>query len=144
MRDTTMDLARLLRDRVIEEGIASVNRLETQEHKKRGCLEGFRIAGELEIPEGFTDTITERRRVQQQMFFDQVDPETYWEHTCCTAQIEFVWERLRIVLGQGSEMVSGNAVVQIHRILGDEVKALADADAARGPVRQAGGLVREG
>lgn len=110
-----------LRERIIEEGIASVHRLETQPHKIRGCLAGFEIARTLPI-EAFEETIANRERQRMEIYrgasSSTADVETYWEYTCATAQIQHVWERLRIVLGKGSDRVSGNAYMHVARLLG--------------------------
>lgn len=107
----------VLRDKIIQRGIASVHKREDRPERIRGCLEGFRIVATLETPADFTRVLLDRQAIEHTMHWvDRVSPAEYWEYRCATAQVEHVWERLRIVWGIG-ERVSGMAIVQLSEIM---------------------------
>lgn len=109
---------RELRDQIITEAIASVHKWETRPEKIRGCLQGLEICRTLDTPEDYQAALSTRYDVEDEMRSDRVPIDQYWEYRCATAQIEFVWERLRILWGLGPSMISGNAVLQLHRLIG--------------------------
>jgi hypothetical protein len=127
-----------IRRRIIDEGIASVHATETLPHKIRGCLAGFEIARTLPLV-AFEDTLAARRRQEIELYraddpsLRRTDPvaherqvEAYWEYICCTAQIDHVWQRLRLLVGPLPAMISGNAALHVGRLLG-EIAEVADA-----------------
>lgn len=108
-----------LRDRIIADARTAVDTREAKapEHKRRGYYAGLDLAGTLSTAEEFQAVLKERHAREQQMRCDGIKYEEYWEHRCCTAEVEFVWERLRIVWGIG-ETFSGNAYLQLGRYAG--------------------------
>lgn len=108
-----------LRDRIIADARLAVDRRERDapEHKRRGYYAGLDLAATLSTPEEFQAVLKERHAKEAQMRFEGINYEEYWEHRCCTAEVEFVWERLRLVWNIGDNF-SGNAYLQLARYAG--------------------------
>jgi hypothetical protein len=107
-----------LRDEVIRRGIESANKNETREYRKRGCLAGFELCRTLETPEQFTNILTERLTNERELIQKQVPTAEYWEYRCATVQIEFVFERLKILWNLFPQ--SARAGVQVVGIVRDQ------------------------
>lgn len=117
------------RDRVIENGIASVHQYEKEEHRKRGCLHGFDVCKTLVTPKDFEDELTERAReeldiIRERERHQSTDSEVhkYWEYRCATSQIEHVYERMKVAWHYSHmhhfDSLSSRAVMQYAKIVG--------------------------
>ena len=110
------------RDRVIELARASVERLETRSYRKRGCLRGLEIAASILNAEQFLREIKERDDMEQTMRILVRDGEftlqEYWEFHCATAQVKFVYERMKPAYGCPGPL-SLSALVAYREITGN-------------------------
>lgn len=115
------------RDEVIRRGIASVEQHETREHRRRGCLVGFALARRLdaENPNEWDVALTERRARENELCGgdqSQAAVENYWEYHCATAQVEHVYERLKVAWDvngvRPAPTVSARAAMQYAEIVG--------------------------
>lgn len=108
-----MKTAKELRDRLIEDGIRSVERHETRPWR-RGGVAGFEICRGLETPEEFVEMLELLHRRGLIMRLGPV--EEYWEYRSATAQVEFVFERLDVAWGVGP-VFSARAILHVGRLL---------------------------
>ena len=114
-----------IRDRVIEEGIASAMASETDK-KLAGALEGFEIARSLNTRDDFQEVLHTRRNAEQRMMFEFYSAagedkermiKEYWKHRYATLQVEFVLDRMLVAgWADEGELVSANAVMHVARI----------------------------
>ena len=102
---------------IINAGVASVEQHEHRPSRYRGCLRGFRIAKTLTTPQEFITIIDRRHQAERRLSSAHADPERYWEYRCATAQIEFVWERMKIAWNLPKPW-SGRAFIQYATIVG--------------------------
>ena len=102
--------------RVIELGIQSV---ETHEkgNRRRGALLGFEICRSLMTPEDFEDVLRERQNLEIQQRSARMNVAEFWEFRAATAQIEHVWERMKIAW-KLSGPYSARAMMQYASIVG--------------------------
>jgi hypothetical protein len=105
-----------LRDRIVEDGIKSVHANEKRPEKIRGCLAGFELISKMNTPAEITSALASRRMAEDTMFRDKIDPESWWEYRCCTAQLEYAFEIIKV--GLGAQVLSGNAVMRYAAIVG--------------------------
>ena len=87
------------RDRLIEDARASVNRLETREHRRRGCLRGLQICSALIDATDFSSEISLRHEMERELACcvnedGKVTVREYWEFRCATAVIEMVYKKM--------------------------------------------------
>ncbi len=108
-----------LRDRLIEDGLASVNEHETKPERIRGGIAGFEICRRLQSPGDFTMLLQERHAHEIDML-DDTEPEAYWEYRYATLQIEYVWERLKAAWGIGNTF-STRAILHVNRLYNERV-----------------------
>ena len=132
------------KERLIVDGIASVEKNETRPERIRGGLAGFELCRNLNSMWDFqeelerrhkheTDMISLRSLSQErraEMAAEGIDvPQgsqsgtvgEYWEYRYATAQIEYVYERLLVVwsqLGLYSGSLSARAVLRTAEIIG--------------------------
>lgn len=102
------------RDRIIEDGIASVEKTE-KGAKKKGGLKGFAIARACSTAADFQRQLQARHLAETKMIGSEPDVDAYWEHRYATLQIEFVYDRMRIAWGING-MVSASAMLHYERI----------------------------
>jgi hypothetical protein len=107
------------RDRIIDEAIASVHKHETREHRKRGCLKGLEVCRTLIRLDEYQKEIAVRRGVEMSAATSRhaMTPEEYWEFRCGTAQLEFVYERLKVAYKYEGPL-SAMAVMHYARVVG--------------------------
>jgi hypothetical protein len=110
-----------LRDRIILEGIESAKKNETRPERIRGALAGFELCKTLETPEAFESLLLERLEVEHDLITRRVPLEDYWEHRVATAQVEFVWDRLRVAWNLG-DVFSARAAIHVHEIVEGAVR----------------------
>jgi hypothetical protein len=120
------------RDRVIREAEESVNKMEYRPFRKRGCLEGLRIAKSIEpLMDCFQQEIMMRHEIENAMRTEdkrgfslaerEKHIEQFWEFRCATAQLEFVLESLKVgyhSIGLYDGPLSANAVIRYAAIVG--------------------------
>jgi hypothetical protein len=118
------------RDEIIRRAIVSVNQHEDREYRRRGCLEGLRIAGTMLAIGEFQDEIQKRNEIEyairsegreEEIADREKQIEKFWEFRCATAQLEFVLDRLKVAyytMGLYSGPLSGRAVQQYSEIVG--------------------------
>lgn len=116
-----LDIITKIKDHLIADGIKSVEKYEKRPERKRGALTGFGLCRLLNTPEDFQSTLAERHRTENHMAREGVSPEVYWEYRMATAQVEFLWEHLRILWGIG-DLFSGNAYMRLRKILTQEAE----------------------
>lgn len=84
-----------------------------------GCLTGVRICRDLIKLEEYEKVIAERQSREARMG-NEVTNEDYWEHRCGTAQIENVYELLKVVAvardSERRETLSARALWQLRRL----------------------------
>lgn len=111
-----------LRNRIIEEGIASVKKHEKRPERLRGGIIGFNLCRELDTPQDFERILQERHKVEHDMARTRnteggdEDLSAYWEHRYATVQIEFVWERLKVAWSIGPNF-SAIAAIHVNRLM---------------------------
>jgi hypothetical protein len=107
---------RELRDKLIEEGIASIRKHEKRPERIQGGITGFELCRSLETPKQFQTLLDQRHRMEQHMRDEGVSSKIYWEYRYATAQVEYVWERLKVAWGIGPAH-SARAVLHVGAIL---------------------------
>lgn len=89
------------RDRVIEEGIASVRAHERAGPRQRGGLRGFELCRTLDSLAAFARELHELRAAEfflsDGVYLSTVAADRYWEHRYTTLQVEHVYERMRVM-----------------------------------------------
>lgn len=97
--------AEQFKDYLIGLAIASVEKHETREHRKRGCLRGLEICHSLHSLDDFLGEIQSRHEMERGLIAGMrggsITKEEYWEFRCATAQLEFMLERMRGILSSG-------------------------------------------
>lgn len=110
------------KNRIIADGIRSVEKHETQPERIRGCLAGFELCRILNTPEDFEKMLDERQREERQLVSLKIPPEEYWEYRSATAQVEFVYERMKAAWHyngvQEFPSLSARSVMQYAEIVG--------------------------
>jgi hypothetical protein len=115
------------KERLIRDGIASVEANEKRESRRRGGIHGFELCRPLNRLKDFEALIAERHSEEIRLGAELTEKrqieniETYWEHRSATIQVEFVYERMKAVMamnGQYQGPLSVRAVIQTARILG--------------------------
>lgn len=97
---------------LVREGRTSVYKHETRAECIRGSLAGFEIVcGLPPTLEAYAQCLAGRRRREMEMVGEGADAEVYWEHRCATAQVEHVYECLKVVYG--APVLSSLAVMQV-------------------------------
>ena len=101
--------------------------IHRREHRRRGCLAGFELARRLD-PENPNewDVALATRRAREDEFCSGDESgsaaRTYWEYHCATAQIEHVYERLKVAWDvngvRPAHSVSARAAIQYAQIVG--------------------------
>jgi len=91
------------RDKVIESARESLVRLETREHRRRGCMRGLEIAATMLNAEEFYQEILSRQKLEWHLrdgvVQHTVTPGEFWEFRCATLQIDFVYQRMKLAYG---------------------------------------------
>jgi hypothetical protein len=117
-----------LRDKIITNGIASLKTHEKRPAHLKGGIAGFELCRTLNTPEEFEETLRERYRTERAMITkctfqgeaktgnEEAELTPYWEFRAGTAQVEFVWERLKIVWGIG-QTFSAKAAIHVNDLL---------------------------
>ena len=113
-----------LKDRLIEDGLRSIEqdpRFIDATHKLEGSREGFELCRTLDTPEDFQRILAERCRESNTLITKKqqgrATVDDYWKHRFATVQIEFVWERMKVVWKLPGPW-STIAVVHIGTLLG--------------------------
>lgn len=109
------------KERLITDGIASVNKNETRPERIRGGIAGFELCRELNTLEDFQYTLDRRHEHEVDLHRPGTSKEEYWEYRVATAQVEYVYERLLVVwsqMGLYSGPLSARAVVRTAEIVG--------------------------
>jgi hypothetical protein len=106
-----------IRDIVIAGAILSVEEHETREDRIAGCLEGLEICRRLDTPDDFLTVIAMRQGDEHRMRVE-CRSEGYWQHRCATAQIEFVYERMKVAWDLPGPR-SAIAFLQVAKIIDD-------------------------
>jgi hypothetical protein len=105
-----------LRDKIISDGITSIETTEKRENHRRGGINGFELCKNLDTPHAFEKTLEERHKEERKLIADAVGVNVYWEYRAATVQIEFLWERMKIVWSLGPEY-SSQAALHVNKIL---------------------------
>ena len=87
-----------LRDSFIADGISSISKYETSDFKRVAALAGMEMCRNLESIADFEAVITARNAEEMRMRHENIeDIDTYWSFRIATAQIEFIYERMKVV-----------------------------------------------
>lgn len=105
-----------LMDRIIEEGIRSVQETETSEERLRGGIAGFELCRGLLTLEEFEKILGERHQKEQDLRIADQDIAAYWEYRCATIQVEYCYEIVKVAYGRYP--LSARAVLRYHEIVG--------------------------
>lgn len=105
-----------VRDQVIAAAIESVERTENRDYRRAGCLEGLEICRNLDTPEDYETVLAMRGATERAMHAKPTQMKTYWRHRCCTAQIAFVFERLKVAWDMPGPY-SALAILQVAQIV---------------------------
>ncbi len=92
----------LLRDKIAEQGIASVKKDATfhgKRHKREGSISGFQICSQLSSLKQFEEKLAKRDVAEMNWRKEGREIEDYWFHRCATGQIEFCYEALKVYVG---------------------------------------------
>ena len=106
-----------LRDKLIEDGLASVRAYETRPERLRAGEAGFELCRMLETPEDFGRVLDQRHRMETHLRDEDVATEVYWEYHFATAQVEFVFEHLKVAWDVGPTY-NARAVLHIANLCG--------------------------
>ncbi len=122
-----------LRDRLIEDGIASVRKHETRLPRLRGGVAGFEACRKLLLPVDFESALAERHRTEVRIA-RAVSADEYWEYRYATVQIEYVYGVMKVAYG--FPILSASAILRYNHILTDgastaSVEAHTNGGAAR-------------
>lgn len=106
-----------LRDRLIEEGIESVNKDESITGRKRsGSVLGFELCRNFDTFESLDAEIASRERQAIGMISKGVDPDIYWGFRYATIQMEFVRDVLNVAVQKYP--VGARAAIRYAQIVG--------------------------
>ena len=114
-----------LRDKIIEDGIVSVNKNETRPERRRGGIHGFELCRELNVPTDYEKALRERYKEESRLAKLHSTDETntkevalskYDEYHYATAQIEFVWDRMKVAWALGGPY-STKAAIHVNALL---------------------------
>lgn len=87
-----------LRDKLIDDAMASVSRFECRPHRLRGCLRGLEICRSLLNANDFTSEIDKRNdmelRLRVAVRDEKVTLDEYWEFRSATAAMEMVYRKM--------------------------------------------------
>jgi hypothetical protein len=117
------------KNRLITEGIASVNEHEKRDYRKRGCLAGFELCRSLNSIWDFEEELKRRHEHERELVSHRTfnggdnSVQEYWEYRCATVQVEYVYERMLVVwsqMGLYSGPLSARAVIRTAEIVGVE------------------------
>lgn len=119
-----------LRDRVIADGVAEVERVYAPDDPKReGALDGFGLCSHLSSREEFEKVLAGRERREHRMACERMAmPDvaardaalaSYWRHRYATLQIEWVLSCLKVAAwGRAGDMLSSRAALKVAGIVG--------------------------
>jgi hypothetical protein len=100
-----------LRDEIVHDGLASVEKWETDPNKKRGCIIGFRLLKRCANYAAVIELWAERTRKDSEFVMHQPHtPENiqkYWKMRCATAQLE--WAKNILEVDHGFPVISALA-----------------------------------
>lgn len=107
------------RDWLLPRMIDSIERTETRAYRREGCLLGVEYVRKLDSPQGFIALLNLRHKYEHYLAFERHQSgewpagayEDYWRYRCATAQVEYVWERLRLAWELDYTVVSAHSVV---------------------------------
>lgn len=110
-----------LRDRLIADGIAEVERVYADDDPKRlGAVEGFELARTLETREQFERVLRARQRREAKLRRLQPSDEqlaAYWRHRYATLQIEWALNCLLVAAwARPGDMLSGRAAIKVGEV----------------------------
>jgi hypothetical protein len=108
------------RDAVIAEAVVSVHKHETREFRKQGCLDGLEICRTLLTLEDYQKEIKARNDIEDALVSCEEKPslEDYWKFRCATAQLEYVYERMKVAYAVPGMPLSAMAIMQYAKIVG--------------------------
>ena len=118
MAELTIDR---FKDRLIADGITSVNKNEKRSYRKKGGLAGFDICKSLNSYADFTECLEQRRENEHALIAARTKEDVYWEYRMATLQVEHVFERMKVAwaqFGLYSGPLSSRAVMQTAEIVG--------------------------
>lgn len=109
------------KNRVIEDGIASVKRREKRLELLKGGLAGFELCRSLETPIAFQDVLAERHKEEARKR-REYEKDDYWEYRYATIQVEFVYGLMKVGWSQSGlyqfPSLSARAVLRYAEVVG--------------------------
>lgn len=106
-----------LRDRLIDAGIASLQKYEHRQIRRAGGIHGLERCRAFVERQDYLICLTERWANEASMLESRATPETYWYHRAGTIQIEFMLEQMKVAW-QRDKRYSARAIRNVARILG--------------------------
>src|SRR4051794_20216943 len=108
-----------LRDRLIEEGLQSIEKdSDLKEHEREGSRLGFEMCRYLETHQEYGELLATRQSIEIRMATQDADMEAYWRHRYASLQVQFVYDHLKVVLPTPrGTLLSVDAIMHVHRIL---------------------------
>lgn len=119
------DNERMVRDQIIEAARATLLKHEPSGIPLEGGIEGLAIAGRLSTPEEFKQELQARYEREKQLYRSPPRNQAYWRHRSATIQIEFVYDRMRVLWDISP--VSFLAKMQVQELLAAHAAAAAVA-----------------
>lgn len=107
-----------LREKILVDMIASIERHETRDFRKQGCLAGLAICRTLETNDDFVRAIRTQRAKAKYAISEGFGTQEYWRERCASAQIEFFYERFRVAHRIGPTF-SAQAALHVERLMRD-------------------------
>lgn len=109
-----------VRDEIIKRAMASVEKHETREFRRKGCLKGLEFCKTLETNSDFLKIFDYYSKILEEYFSkkeSEFASEDYWEIRCAQSQIEHIYERMKILWNLPKPW-SARAYLQVAEILG--------------------------
>lgn len=115
-----------IKETLIVEGIKSVQQHERREPRRRGGVRGFEMCRNLHTQEDFANILNERRTHETTLALAHKDAATYWEYRYATIQIEFMYDRMKILWNLTgtyfSPTVSARAMQHVLGIIAKKIR----------------------
>ena len=111
------------RERLIEDGLASIQKHERRPERIEGGRRGFEMCRSLRTPVEFEAALAVQAAAEHKLLEAyRVEPSeeslaAYKAERMVTAQIEFVYDRLKV--GWGHPVLSAQAIVHYGRVVGE-------------------------
>jgi hypothetical protein len=111
------------KERLIIEGIASIEAHEVRPERRKGGEAGFKLCRSLNTMADFQEALDSRHKEEMRLrTAEKRDREQYWEYRYATVQVEYVYERMLVAwsqMGLYSGPLSARAVLRTAEIVNE-------------------------